>query len=277
MEYCLSYRYTHWAKADQLGEKFNEHLIGKLLLIIDEMYNDDRREFEEILKQLVTAERLEIRPMYGPKSMKDVIFNGLLFSNHQNGVRIDLDERRYAAFFCAQQSKADKIRDGLTKPYFIWLNDWLWKQDGAAIVYNYLMDYAIPDELNPAVGCIEAPITSSTEFAATASLGGIEQELMEAIKQQHEGFRNGWISSQSVDFLLARVGKEKTIPRNARKGLVMSLGYIPHPSLGTDGMLDIPLQDGTRPRLYVLKNHPWAVGYLTHGQVRDGFLEAQKK
>jgi hypothetical protein len=277
MEYCTSHRYTHWAKADQLGEKFNEHLVGKLLLVIDEMYNDDKREFEEILKQLVTAERLEIRPMYGPKSMKEICFNGMLFSNHQNGIRIDLDERRYAAFFCAQQTKADKARDGLTKPYFIGLNAWLWGQDGAAMVYDYLMSYDIPDELNPAVGCIEAPNTTSTTHAATASLGGIEQELVEAIKQQHDGFRNGWISSQAVDFLLARCGRDKAIPRNARKGLVMSLGYVPHPSLGAEGMLDIPLADGARPRLYVEKGHPWAVDYLSPAQVREGFLEAQKR
>lgn len=277
MEYCLSYRYTHWAKADQLGEKFNEHLVGKLLLVIDEMYNDDKREFEEILKQLVTAERLEIRPMYGPKCMKEICFNGLLFSNHQNGVRIDTDERRYAPLFCAQQSKTDKARDGLTKPYFIGLNHWLWKQDGAAMVYDYLMNYAIPDELNPATDCIEAPVTSSTELAATASLGGVEQELAEAIKQRYEGFRGGWVSSQAIDFLLTRAGKDKAIPRNSRKSLIMSLGYIPHPSLGTDGMLDIPLADGIRPRLYVEKGHPWAVDYLTAAQVREGFLEAQKR
>lgn len=277
MEYCMSHRYTHWAKADQLGEKFNEHLVGKLLLVIDEMYNDDKREFEEILKQLVTAERLEVRPMYGPKCMKEMCFNGLLFSNHQNGVRIDTDERRYAPLFCAQQSKADKARDGLTKPYFIGLNKWLWTEDGAAIVFDYLMDYTIADEFNPATDCIEAPITTSTEHAATASLGGIEQELMEAVRQEHDGFRNGWISSQAVDFLLARCGKDKAIPRNARKGLIMSLGFIPHPSLGSDGALPIPLPDGNRPRLYVLKGHQWAVDYLSPEQVRQGFLEAQKR
>lgn len=279
LEYCMSYRYTHWAKADQLGEKFNSVFVQKLLVIIDEMYSDDTRELQETLKLLVTSKRIEVRPMYGEKTMKDICFNLFLISNHQNGVRIDLDERRYAPLFGAQQSKADRLRDGLNNDYFIKLQKWLWDNDseGAAIVYDYLMSLAIPDELNPATGCIVAPTTTSTELAATASLGGVEQEVVEAIKQQHEGFRNGWVSSQAVDFLLARVGKDKTIPRNARKGLVMSLGYAPHPSLGAEGMLDIPLADGARPRLYVQKGHPWAVDYLTPAQVREGFLEAQKR
>jgi hypothetical protein len=279
LEYCMSLRYTHWAKADQLGEKFNSVLVGKLLIVIDEIWSDDARELQEILKTLVTSDRIEVRPMYGEKCMKEVCFNGLIFSNHQNGVRIDVDERRYAPLFCAQQSKTDKARDGLTRSYFIELRKWLWgnNAEGAAIVFDYLMNYAIPDELNPATDCIEAPVTTSTELAATASLGGVEQELVEAIKQEHEGFRNGWVSSQAVDFLLARCGKDKVIPRNARKNLVTSLGYIPHPSLGAEGMLSVPMPDGARPRLYVQKGHPWAVDYLSPEQVKQGFIDAQKR
>lgn len=278
LEYCMSLKYTHWAKADQLGEKFNSVLVGKLLVIVDEMYSDDARELQEVLKQMVTADRIEVRPMYAEKTMKEVCFNMLLFSNHQNGVRIDLDERRYAPMFCAQQSKADRIRDGLTADYFVKLRKWLWGNEceGAAIVFDYLMDLQIPAELNPAVDCIYAPTTTSTELAATASLGGVEQELVEAVKQEHEGFRNGWISSTAVDNLLTRCGKDKAIPRNARRSIVLSLGYEAHPSL-PEGMSVVPMPDGSRPRLYVVKGHPWAVDYLNPQQVRDGFLEAQKR
>jgi hypothetical protein len=274
----MSQKYTHWAKADQLGEKFNSVLVGKLLVVVDEMYSDDARQLQEILKQMVTADRIEVRPMYAEKTMKEVCFNGLLFSNHQNGVRIDLDERRYAPLFCAQQSKADRIKHGLTGDYFIRLRRWLWGDDGegAAIVFDYLSTLEIPDELNPATECIYAPTTTSTELAATASLGGVEQEIVEAIKQEHVGFRGGWVSSVAVDFLLARVGKDKAIPRNARRNIILGLGYEPHPSLPS-GMLNTPEPDGTRPYLYVAKGHPWAVDYLTPEQVRQGFSEAQKQ
>lgn len=276
LEYCLSFRYTHWAKADQLGEKFNSVFVGKLLVIIDEMYSDDTRELQEILKQLVTATRIEVRPMYAEKTMKEICFNMFLISNHQNGVRIDMDERRYAALFCAQQSKADRLRDGLDNAYFIALNNWLSNQDGFAIVYDYLMTMELPDEFNPATSCRVAPVTTSTELAATASLGGVEQEVVEAIKQQHEGFRNGWVSSHAVDMLLARVGKDKAIPRNARKALVTALGYVSHPSLPPDGMCSIAMPDGSRPRLYIEKAHAWAVDYLAPEVVRQGYLDGQK-
>lgn len=277
LEYCMSLKYTHWAKADQLGEKFNSVLVGKLLVIVDEMYSEDARELQEVLKQMVTADRIEVRPMYAEKTMKEVCFNMLLFSNHKNGVRIDRDERRYPPLFCAQQSKADRIRDGLTSEYFVALRRWLWGNDneGAAIVFDYLMALAIPDELNPATECIYAPTTSSTELAATASLGSVEQEIVEAIKVQIDGFRNGWISSDAIDALLIRCGKDKAINRNARRDIVLGLGYEPHPAL-IEGMSSVPMPNGTRPRLYVLRGHPWAVTHLSAQQVRDGFIEAQK-
>lgn len=275
LEYCMSQKYTHWAKADQLGEKFNSVLVGKLLVVVDEMYSDDTRELQEVLKQMVTADRIEVRPMYADKTMKEVCFNLILISNHQNGVRIDLDERRYAPLFCAQQSKADRIKHGLTAAYFMDLRGWLWKQDGAAIVYDWLMNLVIPAELNPAADCIYAPETTSTEHAATASLGGVEQEIVEAIKQQQDGFRKGWLSSVAVDTLLTRVGKDRAIPRNARRNIILSLGYEPHPAL-PEGLLPMMLPDGSRPYLYTVRGHAWAVSYLTAQQVRDGFVEAQK-
>lgn len=276
MEYCISHKYTHWAKADQLGEKFNDAYSNKLFLIIDEMYSDDTRELQELLKQLVTADRIEVRPMYGEKCMKQVCYNLMLISNHQNGVRIDTDERRYAPLFCAQQSKADVRASGLDSAYFRRIRAWL-TAGGYAIVYDYLMDFHIAPEFDPTVDCFVAPETSSTELAMTASLGGVEQEVLEAISQGHEGFRNGWISSTSLDITLERIGKGRAIPRNARRGLVQSLGYITHPALTEGGLCPIAMPDGQTARLYILKGHPWAVPHLSVDQVRAGFLEAQKK
>lgn len=278
LEYCISKRYTHWAKAGEVGEKFNSVFVEKLLVIIDELYSDDNREFQQTLKNFVTADRIEVRPMYGEKTMKEVCFNLLLIDNHQNGVRIDVDERRYAPLFCAQQKKEHNARDGLTREYFLKLRRWLYNNDseGMAIIYDYLMDMEIANDLNPATDCIVAPETTSTQLAATASLGSIEQELVEAIRQQQEGFRDGWVSSYAVDMLLAKCGRERAIPRNARKDLVTALGYIPHPSLD-DGICTAPMVDGSMPRLFVKRDHAWAVTYLAPEAVRQGYLDSQKR
>jgi len=275
MEYCLSQRYTHWAKSSELGEKFNSVFVDKLLVIVDETRTQDQTELQEILKLMITSRRLEVRPMFAEKMMKDVCFNMFLLSNHKNGVRIDPNERRFAPFYCAQQTKADLARDGLTTEFFIRFNKWL-EADGFAVVFDYLMGLEVPDELNPAGACVVAPITTSTEQAVTESLGAIEQEILAAIEQKREGFRNGWLSSVSLDHLLAQLGKDKLIPRNMRQALVVGLGYEPHPALPRDGLCELPMPDGSMPRLFLRKGHPWAAGYLSPAQVRDGFLEAQK-
>jgi hypothetical protein len=272
LEYAVGAIHTHWPKSDQIDEKFNNVFSNKVLLIVDELPKNGY-DIEPVLNTLSTATRLEVRPMYGEKVMKDVCFNLFFISNYQGSLQCDPDQRRYAPFFCAQQHKAHLARDGLTPAYFIELRRWL-EADGYAICAEYLSTLEIPPEHTPSQA-VRAPDTSATYTANVASRGGAEQEIHYAIEQRLDGFRNGWINSVAVDHLLARVGKDRAIPRNAREALIESAGYLPHPSL-PGGFCDIALPDGTRPRLYVAEGHPWAVDHLTVDQVRSGYLEAQK-
>ena len=67
-------------------------------------------------------------------------------------VRKTKDDRRFAIFYTAQQSMADIVKDGMGGNYFPELYNWL-KRDGYAIVTDYLKNYSIPVELNPAGEC----------------------------------------------------------------------------------------------------------------------------
>lgn len=273
LEYAIGELHTHWPKSDQIDEKFNNVFSNKVLLIVDELPKNGY-DIEPVLNTLSTATRLEVRPMYGEKVMKNVCFNILFISNYQGSLQCDPDQRRYAPFFCAQQNKKDLARDGLTPAYFIELRRWL-EADGYAICAEYLNTLQVPKQYTPSQA-VRAPDTSATYAANVASRGAAEQELHHAIEQQLDGFRAGWISSNAVDMLLARVGKDKVIPRNAREALIESCGYIRQPSL-PEGLCTVALADGSRPRLYVSEGHPWAVDYLTAQQVRDGYLESQKR
>ena len=98
----------------------------------------------------------------------------------------------FSVFYTAQQNDGDLERDGMEGDYFPDLYEWLkgagryaqyGEGYGYSVVNEYLSTYAIPDALNPATQCHRAPITSTTKDAITASLGGIEQEILEAIEQ----------------------------------------------------------------------------------------------
>jgi hypothetical protein len=131
--------------------------------------------------------------------------------------------------------------------YFPKLYEWL-RAEGYAIMNGYLRDYQIPDELNPATYCHDAPRTSSTAEAMTASMGVVEQEIMEQVEQGTSGFAGGWISSMALDRLLA-TGKRQ-VSRNKRKEILEGLGYIQHPAL-PGGRVHNALPEGGKPVLYV--------------------------
>ena len=103
-----------------------------------------------------------------------------------------------------------------------------------------------------------APKTTSTEKAIRASYSVVEQEILEAIETNKPGFRNGWISSDALDFLLIQLGRSKQLPRSKREEIIEDLGYQTHPDLTTGR---VQLSDGTKPTLYIRRG-----GHDTEGK-----------
>lgn len=257
LEYAVGERYTHWPKSSELGSKFNSAFYGKLLICCEDVYvSEARGSMWETLKPMITSPRLEIEAKGIDKVTREVCFNGVMNSNHKNAIRKTANDRRIGPFFCAQQTKADLVRDGMTRDYFKALRAWR-LGEGREVVAEFLMSYKIPDEWNPAKDCIIAPDTTATKEAISAGLGTAEQEVIEAIGQRTLGFRGGWISSTALDRLLAAIGKGGAIPRNKRREVLESLGYTLHQGL-PEGRAASNDTDGTRPYLYVLQDAPGA-------------------
>jgi hypothetical protein len=197
--------------------------------------------------------------------MHDVCANFMLNSNHKDGIKKTRNDRRFAVFFTAQQSPEDIARDGMDGDYFPDLYDWLKGHNkyaplgeghGYAAISYYLETYPIRDELNPATTCHRAPITSSTDEAIHASIGSVEQEILEAIDEGRPGFAGGWISSMMLERLLQQLHMSRAIPHNKRRDLLRGLGYDWHPHL-RDGRVNnaILSPDGGKPRLFIKNGH----------------------
>jgi hypothetical protein len=245
---AIGQRYTHLPNAQDLSNKFNSWLQGKLLIGIEEVYTTDRADLIETLKPMITNDRIEIQAKGANQQTGDNRANFILCSNHKDAIRKTGTDRRYAIFYTAQQEAGDLDRDGMRADgYFPKLYEWL-RAEGYAIMNGYLRDYQIPDELNPATYCHDAPRTSSTAEAMTASMGVVEQEIMEQVEQGTSGFAGGWISSMALDRLLA-TGKRQ-VSRNKRKEILEGLGYIQHPAL-PGGRVHNALPEGGKPVLYV--------------------------
>lgn len=253
---AVGFPHFHLPSASELTEKYNDWLYGTIFIGVEEIYVPDaRREVLEILKPWITGKELEIRAMYAGKTMKEVCCNFMFVTNHKDGLRKAQGDTRIAPFFCAQQSREDLIRDGMTREYFVELYGWLEAKNGYAMVAEFLHTFKIPDEFNPC-NKDRAPQTSSTIEAIEHGMGGIEQEILEAVEQEQVGFRGGWISSIFLDRLLQNLKAERRIPRNRRRDLLKALGYIWHPALSNGRVNNRIDLDCGKPKLFILASHP---------------------
>ena len=273
---AIGRRYTHLPKAENIHNQFNAWVLNKLFIGVEEVYVTDRREVLDALKPLVTNDRIEIEGKGSDQVTGDNRANGLMCSNHKDAVAKTRNDRRFCVFYTAQQEYEDLVKSGMTGgDYFPKLWGWLKDEGGYAMVTNFLHEYEIPDELNPAGACHRAPTTSSTAEALELSLGGVEQEILEAISEGRPGFAGGWISSMAFDRFLEERRDDKRIPRNKRKAVLRALGYILHPGLPGGRSNVVVSTDGGKPRLYIRMGHP-DESMVGGREIVDAYVAAQE-
>lgn len=288
MEYCVGARYTHLPGVGKMvrnGMNFNGWIDGKLFLGMEEIKGAHRREFFEEFKTTVTNRRLPIEGKGIEEATGDNRANGILTTNHRDGVPLEKDERRYAVFFMNQQVAGDLQRDGMTAAYFSDFHDWLFGREayahhgvnwGLRIIAGYLKNYQTNAELDPSKLAIWAPLTTSTAAAILSSHGRAEQEVVEAIEEDKPGFAGGWVSSIKLEELLDR--KRISVPRGKRRELMQSLGYDYHPALGDGGRVNnVVAPDQGKPRLYCRVGSIAWHNMDTAAQVATAYSDAQLK
>jgi len=269
-------KYTHFPPANEITEKFNAWLFDKLFIGVEDVYvADHKKEVIEVLKPMITNNKLAKRAMQMDQVTADVCANFMLNSNHKDAIRKTRTDRRFAVFYTAQQTEEDIVRDGMDGDYFPKLYAWL-RSGGYAIVHAYLGTYQIKDEFNPATNCMRAPITSSTAEAIMSSVGSVEQIIIGAIEEGRVGFAGGWVSSVAVERLLQETRNAAKIPHNKRRELMQSLGYDWHPALH-DGRVNNPilLDENKKPRLFVKNGSILAKNLTTAAEVQKHYIDAQ--
>jgi len=220
---------------------------------VEEIRTVDKRELIDSLKPLITNPRIPVQAKGSETIMVDNRANFMMATNHKDAITKTKNDRRYAVFFCPQQSPEDLERDGLTEEWFVEFTGWL-NSGGYADIAGYLKQYQIKPERNPATNCVRAPRTSVTELVIAVSLGGVEQEIVDAIDQDLYGFRGGWISSWALGRLLDDKRLGRSASPNKRTALLADLGYTKNPWT-PGGRSSSPLvnEDDTKPVLYIRK------------------------
>jgi hypothetical protein len=254
LAHAIGSEYVSYPDSRDIDSRFTGWIFQKLIICVEDMYAPGHENnIIERLKPMITNDTQGIqfkgKDIFTAKVCANFIFN----TNQKDSIRKHKDDRRYAVFFTAQQDKQDKLKSGMDSKYFNELNAWL-KKDGYAIVSEYLYTYDIPEEFNPALGCSEAPDTSTTAQAIEESLGYREQIIMDAIEEGRIRFRNGWVSSFGLKELFEEY-KIKMSP-SKQKALLASIGIVPHPALKNGRVARAIPEENGKPRLYVRSDCP---------------------
>lgn len=254
MTHVFGQQYVHLPNTAKLGRggmNFNSWLYRKLFVGMEEIMAANRRDLLEEIKPMITNSRLEIEGKGSNQFMGDNRANGMMMTNHRNGIPITTDSRRYAVFYTAQQTEEDLFRDGMGAAYFKTLFDWL-EGDGYACIAQYLLDYAIPVETMASL-MYRAPATTSTEEALVASYGPAEQAVMDAVEEGRPGFAGGWVSGFYLEEMLKQ--NRLVLSHQRRDALMRSLGYVVHHLLANGRPNNPVMPDNRRPKLYLRKGH----------------------
>jgi len=273
MIHCIGERYCHTANAQDFSNKFNGWMEGKLFCALEEIYTSDRRDVLDALKVMITNSRVEIQAKGQNQVTGDNRVNFMLFTNHKDAISKTQNDRRYGMFFTDQQEAADLARCGMGGAYFHTLYAWL-RADGGAIINGFLRAYQIPAEMDPAGLAHRSPQTSSTAAAIVESMGPAEQAILEAVGSEETGFRGGWVSSHWLDEMLKRRNLRNRCPPNSWDRMMQTLGYVKHPALAGGRVNNPVTPDGTKPRLWVLKDSIPALNLSSPAAVAAAYTKA---
>lgn len=239
---------------------FNAWLEKNMLYVADDIYSaKDRTDMMEALKSLIT-ERDHAITLKGIDSIQKRICGNFIFTdNHKDAMKKQDDTRRICTLYCAQQSKHDRQRDGLTKEYFGgFLYPWL-EREGYSAVADLLATMPIDSRYNPAGECQEAPETSVTREAIIDGRDSLEHDIAEWIALEEPGFAGDFVS---FHMLKARM---VALPQYARmasplkiKEKMLRLGYEMHRALPEGRVPAFVQPDNTLAILYVKRDSPAA-------------------
>jgi len=223
MQHCLGSNYVYIPKADQLissSNVFNAWMRSKLLILVNEIKVDERRELIEILKPMITDAEIEVQSKGVDQDMEDNVANWMFFSNYKDAIPINKSGRRYAIFYSIIQSYKDLLNAGMDDEYFANFKIWL-EGDGLEAIAEWFFNYPIEMGKIP----FRAPHTSSYAEAIERSRSPIERLVDDCVADQTSGFKGGFVSSIAVKNRSKTLGI-RTPSEQAIQTCLEGMGYV---------------------------------------------------
>jgi len=182
---------------ETLHRTFNSWILGANLCVINELMASGRWDMANKLKPLITDPRILIEEKHKPTYEIDNYINFLLFTNHEDAIPIEVNDRRYFVVMAPAIAKSQAYYDDL------WAR--IQSEDGAANVLAYFLDRDLTN-FNPKG---RAPGSPDSEDMRRAGLGDVEQYMLEAYELGDFPFNCDLVSTDDI---------KDSLPQDLRRG-----------------------------------------------------------
>jgi hypothetical protein len=163
---------------EEMNGNFQDWMKSSRLIVVEEVYQQDDYSFYNKIKPYLTNETNRVNPKgFTPFDIKNIL-NFMMFSNHQNPISIDKDDRRFFYY----HSKAER-KD---KDYYATLYDYLFEQNGIYAYREFLEKNYLP-ALSKSFAFAPPPQTEAHIMAGEASVTDLEEYLRQQLAEG-EGF-----------------------------------------------------------------------------------------
>lgn len=222
---------------DQLEERFTDWLDGSQVVVVEELMGEDRQSLENKLKTFVSNDVVTIRP-FGKKARRSPNrANFLMFTNHDNAIKLNSGDRRYCVIQTSDEltGESDEL-----KAYFAALYDnGLRKYPGGVLAA--LMEREERLDAFLTIASSRAPLTAAkadmvyaglcAEAQLIADREGVFDDGVVTLKQAVNGLKdllghiNGRVTPKAATRWLREAGwKRVTTFDNERAGIKMKAG-----------------------------------------------------
>jgi len=225
----LSGAFTGWAKHCQL-------------VVINELMQVDKKDFNNKIKPFITEPTIEIREMYrAPYTVKNCM-NIIAFSNHDNALYIDADDRRW---FVVQSPAVRRAPE-----YYENLVDCMDTRAGEVLHFLQSRDIA---HFRPGA---TPPTTTAKRAMAENCISDLDAWVIEQIESGASPCDVDVIALDDLMNALPRSMQSKFVTVNRLSRSLRYAGAVRHENR--------IMVDGVRKRLWVLRNHE---KYQTNAEV----------
>ena len=164
---------------DELHNQFNDWIVNKELVVVNEMMAEGRLALMNKLKPYITQSHIRVNTKGLPRYMSPIPVNFFLTSNHPNSIIITQHDRRYLVFESPADRKPDTYYNGL----------WEWSGDKRSMLsatqlanLGAVAHYLINRPLSDFNGLGKAPETEGKRKLIEVSMPNLDKWARDSIE-----------------------------------------------------------------------------------------------